>query len=265
MNVISMMPEVLMISNSVIGKPALPDFAFASDHRSQSMRISAFDQLDGMLNRYVANGCDEKMDVLGHNDERVEFEPAFTPVSIKSLKEDTDVVLDHEQPSTLPRGKSDEVGSGRRNESSRFQKQTSAAKAAIFTKAIPARVKLVPFPVNFAPIDFRFGTCWCDVVGQEFDQLIRGAIQSKRLIRFQYQNKERLVEPHDYGVQKGNQRLLSWQIGGQSSGQLPGWRWFDVSDMQDVEMLDKTFAGNRAVSASHHRWDKVFIRVEPPV
>jgi hypothetical protein len=94
--------------------------------------------------------------------------------------------------------------------------------------------------------------------------LLYGAIQDKRLIRFRYQGKERIVEPHDYGIQKGIRRLLSWQVSGQSSGRLPGWRWFDVGDMKDVEMLDKTFAGNREVSGTHHRWDEVFIRVSPP-
>jgi hypothetical protein len=94
--------------------------------------------------------------------------------------------------------------------------------------------------------------------------LLRSAIENNRLIRFRYQNKERIVEPHDYGIQKGIGRLLSWQVGGQSSGRLPGWRWFDVGDMQDVEVLDKMFLGNRNVSGAHHRWDEIFIRVAPP-
>jgi hypothetical protein len=95
--------------------------------------------------------------------------------------------------------------------------------------------------------------------------LLYGAIESKRLIRFRYKNKERIVEPHDYGVQKGIERLLSWQIGGQSSGHIPGWRWFDVIEMQDCEMLVKQFPGNRNVaSGKHHQWDDLFIRVEPP-
>jgi hypothetical protein len=100
-------------------------------------------------------------------------------------------------------------------------------------------------------------------VDSELHELLYGAIQNKRLIRFKYQNKERIVEPHDYGIQKGIARLLSWQIGGQSNGRLPGWRWFDVGDMQDFEMLDKSFPGNREVAGQHHRWDKVFIRVAP--
>jgi predicted DNA-binding transcriptional regulator YafY len=95
-------------------------------------------------------------------------------------------------------------------------------------------------------------------------ELLYGAIENKRLLRFRYQDKERIIEPHDYGIQKGIHRLLSWQIGGQSNGRLPGWRWFDVSEMQDVEVLDKSFPGNREVSGKHHRWDQVFIRVAPP-
>jgi predicted DNA-binding transcriptional regulator YafY len=95
-------------------------------------------------------------------------------------------------------------------------------------------------------------------------ELIYDAILNKRLIRFRYQDKQRIVEPHDYGIQKGIPRLLSWQVGGQSSGKLPGWRWFDVSDMRDIDVLDKTFPGNREVSGKHHRWDEIFIRVAPP-
>ena len=76
-------------------------------------------------------------------------------------------------------------------------------------------------------------------------QLLYGAIQNKRLIRFRYKNKERIVEAHDYGIQKRIARLLSWQIGGQSSSRVPGWRWFDVPDMKYVEILEKLFHGNR--------------------
>lgn len=96
-------------------------------------------------------------------------------------------------------------------------------------------------------------------------QLLYRAIQNKGLIRFSYKNKERVVEPHDYGIQKGIARLLSWHIGGQSSSRLPGWRWFDVADMKSMEVLEKTFPGNRAVpSGQHHQWDEVFIRVALP-
>jgi predicted DNA-binding transcriptional regulator YafY len=102
------------------------------------------------------------------------------------------------------------------------------------------------------------------VVDFELHNLLYAAIQNKRLIRFRYQNKERIVEPHDYGIQKGSARLLSWQIAGESNGRLPGWRWFDVGGIQDFEMSERTFSGNRDVSGKHHQWEKIFIRVAPP-
>jgi WYL domain-containing protein len=102
-------------------------------------------------------------------------------------------------------------------------------------------------------------------VDQKLDQLLRNAIQNKRLIRFVYKNNERIVEPHDYGIQNGIVRLFCWQVGGKSSSRIPGWRMIDVDGMQNCEMLDQYFAGNREIATGkHHRWDEVFIRVAPP-
>jgi hypothetical protein len=72
------------------------------------------------------------MDVFGHEDEGVELIAAFSAVSIQSLQKKANVVLDHEQSSALPCREGHEIGSGRGDESSRLQEQTSAAKAAIF-------------------------------------------------------------------------------------------------------------------------------------
>jgi len=62
----------------------------------------------------------------------VQLEAAFAAVSVQSLQEQTRVVLDNEEPSTLRRREGDEIGSGRGDKSSRLQGQTSAAKAATF-------------------------------------------------------------------------------------------------------------------------------------
>jgi len=102
------------------------------------------------------------------------------------------------------------------------------------------------------------------VPNEELDRLIYTAIQGKHLLRFEYKSKERIIEPHDFGVQKGSVRLLGWQVGGKSSGRIPGWRWFDVADIRECRTLDQQFAGNREVSTRHHRWDEVFIRVRLP-
>jgi hypothetical protein len=102
-------------------------------------------------------------------------------------------------------------------------------------------------------------------VEEELDDLLRDAITEKHLIRFTYKGQKRIAEPHDYGIQNGIVRLFCYQVGGQSSSRLPGWRLVDVSEMQDCEMLKQRFAGNReAPSGKHHQWDEVFIRVAPP-
>jgi hypothetical protein len=102
------------------------------------------------------------------------------------------------------------------------------------------------------------------VVDPEVDELLRRAIENKHLLRFRYKGNERLAEPHDYGIQNGVVRLLCWQVGGKSNGRIPGWRLIDVCEMQNCEMLDRRFSGNREVpSGKHHRWEKVFIRAGP--
>ncbi|HWX54872.1 MAG TPA: WYL domain-containing protein [Verrucomicrobiae bacterium] len=93
-------------------------------------------------------------------------------------------------------------------------------------------------------------------------EILLDAIHRRRLIRFLFDGKERTAEPHDYGVQNGVTRLLAYQTGGQSSGRLPGWRWFDVTRTSNLSLLDQPFPGNRpSPTGKHHQWDTVFARV----
>jgi len=102
-------------------------------------------------------------------------------------------------------------------------------------------------------------------VNTEIDRLLRKAIRTKHLLRFRYKGQERVAEPHDYGIQNGVVRVFCYQVDGQSSRRLPGWRLVDVSEMQDCKILEHRFAGNReAPSGKHHRWDEVFVCVGPP-
>ena len=95
------------------------------------------------------------------------------------------------------------------------------------------------------------------------DPLLREAIRNKRLIEFEYQQLMRVVEPHDYGIQKGIKKLLVYQVGGDSkSGRLPDWRLVTVASMKRVCLLDKNFLGGRSESlAKHKKWDLVLARV----
>ncbi len=99
---------------------------------------------------------------------------------------------------------------------------------------------------------------------QTIDELLRTAIAQKRLIRLRYQDKERIVEPHDYGIHKGSPKLLGYQVGGASSGRLPNWRWMETAMISDLRILDQSFPGSRPTpSGKHQHWDTLFIRVEP--
>jgi hypothetical protein len=98
----------------------------------------------------------------------------------------------------------------------------------------------------------------------KLDQLLRTAIDQTRLVRLRYRDKDRIVEPHDYGQHNGVIKLLTWQIGGSSSGPLPNWRWMEIDLISDAELLDQTFPGGRPTpSGKHHNWDKLFLRVKP--
>ena len=93
---------------------------------------------------------------------------------------------------------------------------------------------------------------------------ILDAIASRRLVGLVYESRRRVVEPHDYGVRGGVERLLAYQVRGESrSGRVPGWRDLEVSKIRDLVVLDDTFPGSRGASHRHHKpWDVVFARVE---
>jgi predicted DNA-binding transcriptional regulator YafY len=95
-------------------------------------------------------------------------------------------------------------------------------------------------------------------------ECILTAIHERKLLRFFYHGKIRIVEPQDYGIQKGAVHLFSYQFAGESgSGSLPDWRKFAVKSMSKVELLEKTFPGSRSVpSQKHQEWDVLFARVE---
>jgi hypothetical protein len=93
------------------------------------------------------------------------------------------------------------------------------------------------------------------------------AIDTKRLIEFEYHDLRRIAEPHDYGMLNGVEQLLVYQTAGESrSHQLPDWRLIRVIEIKQLRILDKPFSGGRSVpSGKHKKWDRLFIRVSPAV
>jgi hypothetical protein len=77
-------------------------------------------------------------------------------------------------------------------------------------------------------------------------RMLHDAIERLCIVRFIYQNRERIVEPHILGVKNDRVALLSWQIGGSSSrGSLPDWRLFYLDTLSDVMIMEATFTGSR--------------------
>ena len=96
------------------------------------------------------------------------------------------------------------------------------------------------------------------------DKQLRSAIATRRLVKLRYNGSFRVVEPHDYGVQKGVDRLLAYQQQsfGPKKSEL-GWRLFDVAKIEGLTVLDTVFKGSRGAShQTHHVWDTVYARVD---
>jgi len=91
MNVVAMVSEILFTANSVIGKSWVPDFSFSTEDGSERVRITAFDQLNSMLQCYVICGSDQEMNMFGHEDEGVDLKSPFAAMSEEGLKEEADI------------------------------------------------------------------------------------------------------------------------------------------------------------------------------
>ena len=102
------------------------------------------------------------------------------------------------------------------------------------------------------------------VAFRRFDHQLRTAIAEKRLLRVGYKGKQRLVQPHDYGVKGGAVRLLVYQLSDGSGQAARGWRLLDTAGIFACEVQESTFAGGRGdFSQQHMEWDEVLARVEP--
>jgi hypothetical protein len=94
------------------------------------------------------------------------------------------------------------------------------------------------------------------------ERLVR-AILDHRLVGFRYQGRERIVEPHLLGLHEaGEPMLMAYQTAGASrSGDVPGWRTFITTSMEDVEILDQTFPGPRSdLRVASHPMLEIFAR-----
>ncbi len=79
---------------------------------------------------------------------------------------------------------------------------------------------------------------------------ICGAIKSRQVIEFYYHGGYRTVEPFCLGVvlstEADNESLICYQVGGFSElREVVGWKLYRASEMEDIEVLNEQFSGNR--------------------
>lgn len=86
------------------------------------------------------------------------------------------------------------------------------------------------------------------------------AINSKRVIQFDYNGGMWLVEPFCYGISsKGNEILRGYQTGGYSeSGKPEGWKLFDLSKVSGLEITNISFEGIRP---DYNPNDRAMVRI----
>lgn len=91
------------------------------------------------------------------------------------------------------------------------------------------------------------------------DVMIRIAIREKKVLGFHYKGLYRIVEPHVYGNKNGDDGMMTFLIGGQSSSGFPhGWRRMYLKEITGMRILDRRFPGRRPASDSHSMWDYTY-------
>lgn len=85
------------------------------------------------------------------------------------------------------------------------------------------------------------------------DTQIINAIRQKRVVEFTYDGEIRIVEPHCYGLTtKGNEAIRAFQIDGYSSTGTMGWKMYDLSKADDIQLHDDVFS----IRGGYKRGDK---------
>lgn len=67
---------------------------------------------------------------------------------------------------------------------------------------------------------------------------VYNALRVGRQLAFQYDDQLRVVEAHSLGITKdGHLAVRAWQVAGESSQPLPGWRMFRLDKMREGRAL----------------------------
>ncbi len=96
------------------------------------------------------------------------------------------------------------------------------------------------------------------LIRRTHDEMIRKAITERKLLTFQYDDLDRIVEPHVYGRKNEKNGILAYQTGGSSSSGVLGWKRMYFAKIANMRILDEEFDGKREIAGKHSPWDIVY-------
>ena len=79
------------------------------------------------------------------------------------------------------------------------------------------------------------------------ENIIKEAIEQKKILEFYYKDELRIVEPFVHGISTtGKESLRGFQIGGTSSdSESFGWKLFSVEKIRSLETKNQSYNGIR--------------------
>ena len=94
------------------------------------------------------------------------------------------------------------------------------------------------------------------------ERLIIEAIETHKLIKFNYKNAVRIVEPYTFGVSSTGKDVLSaYQVeGGSTSSNDLGWRLFSIDKIENLVISDIYFEQTRdGYNPNDSRMQKIYV------
>ena len=98
--------ELFGVADAVVGEASLPD----GEPGGEAVGEASLDESDGAFEGFLRG--EEEMDVVGHDDEGVEFVVAFGSVVLEGFDEEFGVAFDLEETAAVVGSAGDEEGSG---------------------------------------------------------------------------------------------------------------------------------------------------------
>jgi hypothetical protein len=91
---------------------------------------------------------------------------------------------------------------------------------------------------------------------------IINAIKNQNVLTFDYDGAPRTVEPHCYGITtKGNEAIRAYQVDGYSSSGKMGWKLYDLSNADNIEIINETFDVRDGYKKGDKQMSRIFAEI----